>query len=49
MGYQVNDEAVQHARTMIDEGNIVLESDWSEVHPSSEAENEHVDSGGWES
>jgi len=46
--YQVNDAAVEKARSLIDANHYVLNSDWSESQPSSESQNEHLKKLGWE-
>ena len=45
--YTLNRRAVAHARTLIDAGRYVLESDWGEVQPSAEDENAFLESHSW--
>ena len=45
--YTVNRRAVAHARKLIDARQYVLDSDWGEVQPRAEDENEFLDSHSW--
>jgi hypothetical protein len=45
--YAVNDRAVARARTLIDARQYVLDSDWRDVQPGADAENEFLASHGW--
>jgi hypothetical protein len=46
--YLVNDAAVQHAKTLIDDGHIDTETEWSKAAPSTEDENEVIDKEGYD-
>ena len=46
--YSVNDSAVAHARTLIDARQYVLDSDWGEVQPSADDENEFLEGHSWQ-
>jgi hypothetical protein len=46
--YAVNQQAVEHARRLIEGRQYVLDSDWGDVQPSAEAQNDYLDSHGWE-
>jgi hypothetical protein len=46
--YEVNSDAVAHARRMIDGRQYVLDSDWGEVQPSAEDENRYLERHSWE-
>jgi len=41
--YRVNDEAVRHARTLIDEGKYDDSTPWSEAAPSADDANKEID------
>lgn len=41
--YRVHDDAVQHARTLIDAGTIDDETEWSKAAPSADEENAEID------
>jgi hypothetical protein len=41
--YQVNEDAVRHARKLIDQGTYDDETEWSEAAPSAAEENEEID------
>ena len=41
--YEVNQEAVAHARRLIDGRQYVLDSDWGDVQPNAEAENAYLE------
>ena len=45
--YKVNRKAVSHARRLIDAGKVVADSDWGEVQPKADDENEFLDSHSW--
>ncbi len=45
--YDLNAQAVAHAQRLIDARQYVLESDWGEVQPRAEAENEYLASHSW--
>ena len=46
--YTVNDDAVAHARRMIDAKQYVLDSDWGDVQPSAADENAYLERHSWE-
>jgi hypothetical protein len=46
--YDVNKKAVEHARALIDRRQYVLDSDWGEVQPGAEAQNEYLERHGWD-
>jgi hypothetical protein len=46
--YAVNESGVAHARQLIDARQYVLDSDWGEVQPSADDENEFLESHSWE-
>jgi hypothetical protein len=46
--YSLNRRAVAHARKLIDAGQYVLNSDWGEVQPRAEDENEFLKSHSWD-
>jgi hypothetical protein len=46
--YEVNSDAVAHARRMIDGRQYVLDSDWGEVQPTAEDENRYLERHSWE-
>jgi len=46
--YQLNKEAVEHARRLIDARQYVLNSDWGDVQPKAETENTYLDSHSWD-
>jgi hypothetical protein len=45
--YTVNKRAVAHARRLIDAHQYVLDSDWGEVQPKADDENEFLKSHSW--
>lgn len=45
--YSVNKAAVTHARKLIREGKVVLKSQWGDVNPSAEQENDYLKSHSW--
>ena len=46
--YTLNPAAVTHARELIDAKQYVLESDWGDVQPKADAENEYLQSHSWD-
>ena len=46
--YSVNDDAVSHARKLIDARQYVLDSDWGDVQPRADAENAFLESHSWD-
>ena len=46
--YTVNDAAVAHARDLIAKRQYVLDSEWGEVQPKADAENDYLDKHSWE-
>jgi hypothetical protein len=46
--YSLNEEAVAHARRLIDARQYVLDSDWGEVQPRAEAQNAYLASHSWD-
>ena len=46
--YDVNADAVAHARKLIDARQYVLDSDWGDVQPDAEAENSYLARHTWE-
>jgi hypothetical protein len=46
--YTVNKAAVAYARKLIDARQYVLDSDWGDVQPSTEAQNAFLESHSWE-
>jgi len=45
--YSVNEQAVAKARRLIDARQYVLESRWSDAQPSTDAENDFLESHSW--
>ena len=45
--YKVNRKAVQHAQRLIDAHHYVLDSDWGEVQPSANDQNDFLKSHSW--
>ena len=45
--YAVNEDAVAHARKLIDKKQYVLDSDWGEVQPGAEAQNAYLERHSW--
>jgi hypothetical protein len=41
--YEVNQDAVAHARRLIDARQYVLDSDWGDVQPDAEAQNAYLE------
>ena len=46
--YTVNQDAVEHARALIDARQYVLDSDWGEVQPKAEDQNAYLDKHSWD-
>jgi hypothetical protein len=46
--YSVNDRAVARAQQLIEARQYVLDSDWGEVQPGADVENEFLDSHSWD-
>jgi len=46
--YTVNPDAVARARQLIDKKQYVLDSDWGDVQPNAEAENEFLKNHDWD-
>jgi hypothetical protein len=46
--YDVNPEAVAHARELIDRRQYVLDSDWGEVQPRADAQNDYLERHSWD-
>ena len=46
--YRVNDEAVKHARRLIDDGEVDTDTDWSDAAPSTDEANDVIASEGYE-
>jgi hypothetical protein len=46
--YELNRAAVEKARSLIDSRQYVLDSDWGEVQPRSEAQNAFLEKHGWD-
>ncbi len=46
--YSVNTAAVQRARRMIDARQYVLDSDWGDVQPNADAENDFLEAHSWD-
>ena len=46
--YSLNEQAVAHARQLIDARQYVLESVWGDVQPAAEDENAFLESHSWE-
>lgn len=45
--YTVNEQAVAHARDLIDARQYVLDSDWGDSQPSADDENDYLDDHTW--
>jgi hypothetical protein len=45
--YDLNESAVVRARGLIDSRQYVLDSDWGEVQPRADAQNDYLESHGW--
>ncbi len=46
--YEVNDAGVAHARQLIDARQYVVRSEWGDVQPSADDENDYLDAHDWE-
>jgi hypothetical protein len=46
--YELNTEAVQHCRDLIEAGQYVLDSDWGDRQPNAPAENAYLDAHSWQ-
>jgi hypothetical protein len=46
--YEINDDAVAHARDLIDKKQYVLTSDWGEVQPRATDENAYLERHSWD-
>ena len=46
--YTVNADAVANCRRLIDAKQYVLDSDWGDVQPKADAENDYLDSHSWD-
>jgi len=46
--YSVNDAAVEHARTLIEARQYVLDSDWGDVQPDAAAQNAYLENHTWD-
>ena len=46
--YRVNEDAVRTARRLIDDGKVDRDTEWSDAAPSTDRENEVVDSDGYD-
>jgi hypothetical protein len=46
--YDVNKKAVAHACELIDGRQYVLDSDWGEVQPSADEQNDYLERHGWD-
>ena len=46
--YRVNDDAVQHARKLIDAGTVDADTEWSDAAPSADDENAEIDRNGYD-
>jgi hypothetical protein len=46
--YTVNDDAVRHARELIDDGQVDVDTPWSQAAPSAADENDEIDAEGRE-
>jgi hypothetical protein len=45
--YELNPDAVAHARALIDKRQYVLDSDWGEVQPGADDENAYLEGHSW--
>ena len=45
--YAVNEDAVAHARRLIDGKQYVLDSDWGDVQPDADAQNAYLEKHDW--
>lgn len=48
MSVKVNKDAVKYAQDLIEKGDYVVDTDWSEAQPSTEDENDFAEKEGWE-
>jgi hypothetical protein len=46
--YTLNEDAVARARKLIDTRQYVLDSDWGDVQPRADAQNDYLDSHSWD-
>jgi hypothetical protein len=46
--YDLNESAVARARELIDSRQYVLDSDWGEVQPRADAQNDYLEAHGWD-
>jgi hypothetical protein len=46
--YELNDQAVQRARELIDKKQYVLESDWGELQPRAQEQNDYLERHSWD-
>ncbi|WP_328334623.1 hypothetical protein OHA70_19635 [Kribbella sp. NBC_00382] len=46
--YEVNEQAVEYAKRLIEGRQYVLDSDWGAVQPDAEAQNKFLESHSWE-
>ena len=46
--YAVNPAAVAHCRELIDKRQYVLDSDWGQVQPRADAQNDYREAHGWD-
>jgi len=46
--YQLNDDAVRHARELIDAKRYVLDSDWGDKQPNAADQNAYLDGHSWD-
>ncbi|MDF1604389.1 hypothetical protein [Nocardioides sp. YIM 152315] len=46
--YDVNPDAVAHARALIDKRQYVLDSDWGTVQPAADAQNAYLEGHSWD-
>jgi hypothetical protein len=47
MSVKVHDAAVSHAKKLVKDGKIDMDSDWSEEQPSADDENDYLDDHSW--
>jgi len=46
--YEVNKQAVEYAKRLIESRQYVLDSDWGEVQPRAEEQNKYLESHSWD-
>jgi hypothetical protein len=46
--YRVNDDAVKHARKLIDDGEVDVDTEWSDAAPSADDGNAEIEEHGYE-